>query len=109
MRHAIVIASVVSAATAFPWVATQAGVDTSLLRTGNVKRQQPGGTKGGAATCPFNANHVPAVAFNSKYPYNSAQKGMAGKGIGGYLVPAVGDTAHYFVAPKSTDIRGPCP
>jgi hypothetical protein len=42
-------------------------------------------------------------------PYNSAKGGVPGKGIGGYLVPAPGDDAHQFIAPKDTDIRGPCP
>ena len=41
--------------------------------------------------------------------YNSAKNGQPGKGKGGYLVPAKGDTAHKFIAPGSKDIRGPCP
>lgn len=45
----------------------------------------------------------------ARYPYNSAQNGLPGKGIGGYQVPAPGDTAHQFVAPGPNDIRGPCP
>jgi len=74
------------------------------------KRQQSGGSNpGGPATCPFNANHKGAAPFNPAYPYNSAQNGQPGKGIGGYKVPADGDTAHYFVAPGPNDIRGPCP
>jgi len=123
MRSVIAAASVISAASAFPWVATQGGVDTSLM-----KRQQSGGSNpGGPQSCPFNPNHVPAAPYNfTRYPYNGAQNGKAyvlpvfrfehhsnkhnsGKGVGGYQVPAPGDTDHYFVAPKSTDIRGPCP
>lgn len=93
-------------ANAFPWVAMQAGVDSSLL-----KRQQPGGgNAGGAATCPNNPNHKPAAPYNPKYPYSGARLGLPGSQKGGYLVPAPGDTAHAFVAPDySKDIRGPCP
>jgi len=42
-------------------------------------------------------------------PYNGAKGGGPGKGVGGYLVPAPGDTDHQFIAPTDTDIRGPCP
>lgn len=42
-------------------------------------------------------------------PYNGAKGGIPGKGVGGYLVPAPGDTAHQFIAPTDQDIRGPCP
>lgn len=93
---------------AFPWVVEQAGVDSSLFR--NVRRQQSGGSNpGGPATCPFNANHVPAAPMTAKYPYNNATNGLPGNGKGGYQVPAPGDTAHQYVAPGSDDIRGPCP
>jgi len=105
MRNAIAFASVISAATAFPWVATQAGVDTSLLRSGHAKRQQASNL-----ACPFNANHVPAAPFNPDYPYNSAKNGQPGNGVGGYQVPAPGDTDHEYIAPRDgVDIRGPCP
>lgn len=55
-------------ALAFPWVAKQEGVDTSLLHTGYAKRQQPGEGAADPATCPFNANHVPAAKVNAKFP-----------------------------------------
>ena len=100
----------VSGAAAFPFVMNEAGVDSSLLRAARLgRRQQTGEGAGGPATCPFNANHVPAAPVTAKYPYNNAKNGVAGKGIGGYQVPATGDTAHYFVAPGANDIRGPCP
>lgn len=89
----------------FPFVVNQPGVDSSLFR-----RQQPGGSQpGGAATCPFNANHVPAPGITAQFPYNNATNGQPGNGVGGYKVPADGDTAHQFMAPGPNDIRGPCP
>jgi hypothetical protein len=91
---------------AFPFVARMPGVDSSLL----AKRQQSGGSNpGGPATCPNNPNHVPAPGITDKYPYNGAKGGAPGKGVGGYQVPATGDTAHQFVKPGPNDIRGPCP
>ena len=108
MKNISILSLFVASATAFPWVADQPGVRSPW--TGRTKRQQSGGSNpGGPATCPFNSNHQPAAPFNSKYPYNSAQNGLPGKGIGGYQVPAPGDTAHAFVAPGPNDIRGPCP
>ncbi|TEY35481.1 hypothetical protein BOTCAL_0589g00030 [Botryotinia calthae] len=92
----------VGAVTAFPFVATMPGVDSSLLN-GN-KQQQPEST-----SCPFNANHINAPGISDAYPYNGAKNGLPGRGKGGYQVPAPGDTDHQFIAPKSTDIRGPCP
>ncbi|KAI9641942.1 hypothetical protein NHQ30_009811 [Ciborinia camelliae] len=90
------------AVTAFPFVANTPGVDSSLLRAS--KRQQPS-----TAICPFNPNHISAPGISSSYPYNGAKNGLPGNGVGGYQVPAPGDTDHQFIAPKSTDIRGPCP
>lgn len=108
MKNAVLFSALLSSASAFPWVVNAPGVDSSLFT--KQRRQQPGGSDpGGAATCPFNANHQGAAPFNAAYPYNSAQNGQPGKGIGGYLVPATGDTAHAFVAPGANDIRGPCP
>lgn len=90
----------------FPFVANVPGVDNSLFRP----RQQAGGDQaGGAATCPFNPNHVPAPGITTQFPYNHATSGLPGLGVGGYKVPADGDTAHQFMAPGPTDIRGPCP
>jgi hypothetical protein len=60
-------------------------------------------------TCPFNPNHEPAVAWDINFPYNWANLGLAGKGQGGYQVPADGDYAHRFIPPTDQDIRGPCP
>lgn len=100
----IALTTFATAASAFPWVASQPGVDSSILSSRNVRRQQPS-----TQSCPFNANHVPAATYDPRWPYNSAFNGTQGKGKGGYLVPAIGDTAHYFVAPGPNDIRGPCP
>ncbi|KAI9667937.1 MAG: hypothetical protein M1821_000757 [Bathelium mastoideum] len=94
---------------AFPWVANQPGVDSSLLQYHTKRQQSGGGDPGGPATCPFNANHQPAAPITSQYPYNNASNGLPGNGVGGFLVPADGDTAHQFVAPGPNDIRGPCP
>ena len=95
----------VEAANAFPWVSLVPDVDSSML----VERQQPGSGPGSEATCPFNANHVFAAPITAKYPYNGAKGGVKGKETGGFLVPAKGDTEHRYIAPKATDIRGPCP
>lgn len=101
MRYALTsFALAAELVAAFPFVARQPGVDTSLL-----KRQQPGS----AAACPFNPNHVPAPGIQAPYFYNNATNGLPGAGQGGYQVPAPGDTAHQFVAPGPNDIRGPCP
>lgn len=109
MKYAL-ISALAGGATAFPWVVDAPGVDSSLLgRRSLHRRQQAGEGAGSAAECPFNANHVPAAAFNSKYPYNNAKNGLPGNGKGGYQVPAPGDDAHKYVAPGKNDIRGPCP
>lgn len=108
MKYSIAaIALAAEAVTAFPFVANMPGVDSSLLP----KRQQSGGgNPGGPLTCPNNPNHVAAVGISDQYPYNGAKNGQPGKGVGGYQVPAPGDTAHMFIAPDyTTDIRGPCP
>ncbi|KAF7870424.1 hypothetical protein EAF04_004169 [Stromatinia cepivora] len=103
MQYSLVaITLMAEAVTAFPFVANLPGVDSSLLRAN--KRQQPS-----TSSCPFNANHITAPGISASYPYNGAKNGLPGKGIGGYQVPAPGDTDHQFIAPKSTDIRGPCP
>ncbi|PSK42079.1 hypothetical protein B9Z65_3993 [Elsinoe australis] len=114
MKSLAIFSLFAASAEAFPWVARVPGVDSSPLsgayKAARAKRQQPGGNQpGGAATCPFNANHQPAVPYNSKYPYNGARNGLPGKGKGGYQVPAPGDDAHRFIAPGPNDIRGPCP
>ncbi|KXT07553.1 hypothetical protein AC578_10251 [Pseudocercospora eumusae] len=98
-----------STALSFPFVSEIPGIDSSLLPS-HRRRQQPGSGPGSEATCPNNPNHKPAVAYNfAKYPYNGAQNGQKGRETGGYRVPAAGDTDHQYIAPKSTDIRGPCP
>ncbi len=90
------IALAAEAVTAFPFVANMPGVDSSLLS--NAKRQQSGGgNKGGPATCPYNANHIPAPGITAEFPYNNAKHGFPGNEKGGYQVPAPGDTAHPFV------------
>merc|ERR1711967_19987 len=106
MKNAFVSSLIVSGAAAFPWVAKQPGVDSSILRP----RQQVGEGPGGPDTCPFNANHEDARPVTDEFPYNNAKNGVPGNGKGGYQVPAPGDTAHQFEAPNyDTDIRGPCP
>lgn len=111
MKQVIVSSLFASGAVAFPWVSSQPGVDSSLFAASTrIKpRQQTGEGAGGPATCPFNANHVPAAPITAQYPYNNATNGNQGNGKGGFQVPAPGDTAHYFVAPGPNDIRGPCP
>lgn len=89
----------------FPFVSKIPGVDSNLL-----KRQQSGGSNpGGPVTCPFNPNHVPAPGITPQFPYNNAQNGLPGRGVGGFLVPAIGDHAHQYTPPGPNDIRGPCP
>ncbi|KAI7362138.1 Cloroperoxidase, partial [Hortaea werneckii] len=108
MKNAVVSSLLVSGAAAFPWVAMQPGVDSSILRL--KPRQQVGEGPGGPDTCPFNANHEDARPVTDEFPYNNAKNGVPGNGKGGYQVPAPGDTAHQFEAPDySKDIRGPCP
>jgi hypothetical protein len=102
-RSILSLALVAQTALAYPWVAQQQGVDTSLFSKAR-RAAQPGS----AAACPYNPNHVAAAPVTSTYPYNSAINGLPGKGIGGYQVPAPGDTAHQFVPPGKNDIRGPC-
>lgn len=107
-KSTLTLALAIEGAVAFPWVATQPGVDSSILS--NIKRQQPGTGAQDPAVCPNNPNHKGAAPYNAKYPYNGARNGLPGKGKGGYQVPAPGDTAHAFVAPDYTkDIRGLCP
>jgi len=97
-----------SGAYAFPWVVDQPGVDSSLFKHRRLRaRQQTGEGAGGPSTCPFNANHVAAAPVTAEYPYNNASNGLPGNGVGGYYVPAPGDTAHEFQAPGANDIRGP--
>lgn len=91
---------------AFPFIARQPGVDTSLLR----RQQSDPNEAGGVNHCPVNPNHVPAVPVNDQYPYNNAKNGVPGNGKGGFLVPDPNDPDHQFIAPDySKDIRGPCP
>lgn len=112
MKNAVVLSLLTASASAFPWVANMPGVDSSMLagyKEAKMKRQQTGTGAGGPATCPNNPVHKGAAPYNPAYPYNGAKNGLPGKGVGGYQVPAPGDTAHAFVAPGPNDIRGPCP
>merc|ERR1711977_355777 len=96
MKNAVVSSLLVSGAAAFPWVAMQPGVDSSILRL--KPRQQVGEGPGGPDTCPFNANHEDARPVTDEFPYNNAKNGVPG------------NPAHQFEAPNpNTDIRGPCP
>ncbi|KAK4498625.1 hypothetical protein PRZ48_009135 [Zasmidium cellare] len=94
------------AALAYPWVARMPGVDSSML--GARSQASQFGARD-SPQCPNNPNHVPAPLVTDQYPYNGAKNGKPGNGKGGYLVPAPGDTVHYFQAPGPLDIRGPCP
>ncbi|KAF2167105.1 hypothetical protein M409DRAFT_54310 [Zasmidium cellare ATCC 36951] len=104
---ALIAASLASQVTAWPFVAESVGMDPELMkRNDRLVERVPGD----AASCPFNPNHVPAVPISTKYPYCGAKNGVPGKQVcQNNLVPANGDTAHYFVAPGKNDIRGPCP
>merc|ERR1711967_65580 len=86
MKNAVVSSLLVSGAAAFPWVAMQPGVDSSILRL--KPRQQVGEGPGGPDTCPFNANHEDARPVTDEFPYNNAKNGVPGNGKGGYQVPA---------------------
>jgi len=104
----VACALLISGAYAFPWVADQPGVDSSLFKHRRLRaRQQTGEGAGGPSTCPFNPNHVPAAPVTSQYPYNNAKNGLPGNGKGGYIVPDPKDKAHAFQAPGKNDIRGP--
>ncbi|EME40707.1 hypothetical protein DOTSEDRAFT_74297 [Dothistroma septosporum NZE10] len=112
MKSFVVSSLLLSGAAAFPFVMDQPGINTNMVRAERqrVRRQQSNANgPGSAATCPFNANHVPAAPVTSQYPYNNAKNGAQGNQKGGYLVPDPNDTAHAFVAPGPNDIRGPCP
>merc|ERR1712130_889529 len=74
MKNAVVSSLLVSGAAAFPWVAMQPGVDSSILRL--KPRQQVGEGPGGPDTCPFNANHEGARPVTDEYPYNNAKDGI---------------------------------
>lgn len=60
-------------------------------------------------TCPIHTTRQGAAPYSSYYPsaYTGAKNGLPGNGKGGVLVPAAGDTAHAYVPPSSTDLRGP--
>lgn len=108
MRFTFVFVAVLAEAVcAFPFVANMPGVDSNILS--RARRQQADSRSRQVSTCPFNPNHVPAPGITTEYPYNEARNGLPGCGVGGYQVPAPGDTAHYFVPPGPDDIRGPCP
>ena len=93
--------TVVPNAMAFPWVAGVSGIrSASEVEAQYAKRQ---------TTCPFNTNHVPAAPITAQFPYAGAQNGLPSTFPGNFTVPAIGDTAHAFVAPGPNDIRGPCP
>ncbi|KAF7192196.1 Aromatic peroxygenase [Pseudocercospora fuligena] len=98
--------SLLSGASAFPWVVNVPGVTDPR---DFVKRQQNPEGPGSAAQCPFNAQHQNAAPI-AEGQYNNARNGRKGNERGGYRVPAAGDTVHQFQAPRAgRDIRGPCP
>jgi hypothetical protein len=76
----LVLLSTASNAWGYGWVASQAGVDSSLLREAryaNQKRQ---------TSCPFNPDHKGAAPYSDKYPYTGAKNGAPGTGKGGIKV-----------------------
>ncbi|KAM0713376.1 hypothetical protein Q7P37_010338 [Cladosporium fusiforme] len=83
--------------------------NTSVLEFSKERNENNTYAAADPKNCPVNHDHKPAAKWNSKFPYNHAQNGLPGKGKGGYQVPAPGDEDHKFIAPKDTDIRGPCP
>lgn len=105
MKNFVAYSLLASGAHAFPYVAKQQGVDTSLFR----KRQQPGGGLADPALCPFNPNHVDAAPVTAEFPYNNARNGRPGDGRGGFMVPHPDDPDHQFQPATELDIRGPCP
>ncbi|KAI7541530.1 Cloroperoxidase [Hortaea werneckii] len=93
-------------ASAFPWVLDTIGQPRDYF--GRQERRQA--MPGSAATCPNNPNHKGAVPISAKYPYCGAKNGLPGFQVCvNNLVPAKGDTAHYYTPPGPNDIRGPCP
>ncbi|KAN0101466.1 Cloroperoxidase [Hyaloscypha variabilis] len=106
MRVLVGLVALAGSGLAFPFAAKQEGIKNGHI----IRRQQSGGYQpGGPGTCPFNPNHDYPVPVSDQFPYNGAKGGGPGKGGGGYLVPAPGDTDHQFIAPTDQDIRGPCP
>merc|ERR1712000_185681 len=107
MKTLAVLCLFAELAFSYSFVASQPGIkNTHFL----ARRQQSGGANpGGPLNCPFNPDHIFPTPVTDQFPYNSAKGGKPGKGIGGYLVPAIGDEAHKFIAPTDRDIRGPCP
>lgn len=107
LSKALIAAALASQVTAWPFVANSVGMDPEeMIRRDRLVERTPGD----AASCPNNPNHKPAVPISAKYPYCGAKDGVPGKQIcNNNLVPAKGDTAHYFQAPGKNDIRGPCP
>jgi hypothetical protein len=76
----ILLLSSASTAWGYGWVASQAGVDASLLREAryaNQKRQ---------SSCPFNAEHKGAAPYSDTYPYTGAKNGLPGSQKGGIKV-----------------------
>lgn len=101
MKAHIGIAFLAGYVFAYPWVPHVSGIDSSLLR-----RQQ----LGSAAFCPINTKHTGAAPYTTQFPYCGAKNGIAGVfPCLNNRVPAVNDKAHYWTAPGSKDIRGPCP
>jgi hypothetical protein len=102
MHTLYLLLSLTSIASPYGWVPAQQGINPDAIRVGHhLERRQ--------ANCPFNADHQPAAAYNSKFPYTGARNGLPGTGRGGIKVPADGDDAHAFKPPTANDIRGPCP
>ena len=101
MSRLLVLALVVPKAMSFPFMSGLQDVRSPSDVASQYSKRQ--------ATCPFNANHVPAAPITSQFPYAGAINGLPSTRPGNFQVPANGDTAHAFVAPGPNDIRGPCP
>jgi hypothetical protein len=111
MKLAILSTALVGSTAAFPALLNLNGkdklLDLSVIDL-NVKTEEKNTyAVADPKNCPYNPNHVPAAAWDPKFPYGGAKNGLSGTGKGGYVVPHPDDVAHKFIAPGPLDIRGP--
>ncbi|KAI7230516.1 hypothetical protein KC317_g17116, partial [Hortaea werneckii] len=103
-------AAVIPLSSAYPWALNIANgegnaAEISEAVTSTLSKRADGGT------CPVHLLRKGAAPYSDVYPskYTGAKNGLPGTGKGGVLVPAKGDTAHAYVKPSASDVRGPCP
>ncbi|KAI7469716.1 Cloroperoxidase [Hortaea werneckii] len=103
-------AAVLPLSSAYPWALNIANgegnaADISEAVTSTLSKRADRGT------CPVHLLRKGAAPYSDVYPskYTGAKNGLPGTGKGGVLVPAKGDTAHAYVKPSASDVRGPCP